>query len=314
MRNNRYTQAIDDIKAPETSVAKMLETVRNYEAAEDHTVRTDRRPSKRAANRRIVRIAVAAVLAIAVALGAGFAPRLFGGKAGNAFMVTVYAAELTKDSPVCIGTDGARMNIVGKEAGGTEYYIELPVAVSSEHAVSVTWSIDKDAICLICPKDSDPVTAGNKAGEGFDSLFDKYYAEQAEKAGSGAAISSLLSRKYSSVTVDAAKQSDVLAMAVAGTSSMDSSEFYVREDKENPSADGGSLLAKRAELLNGLLGRTIHCTVTFDDGSQQQTDIQLSFAVMKASEAAPDAFARLSAEERAMKDYTGLFVVYSIVK
>ena len=313
MRNNRYTQAVDGIKAPELAVEKAVRAARDRGAANE-----SRSAKRTVSSRKVIRYAVAAVLVLVLAVGAFAGPGMFGGKGGGVFTVTAYAAELTKDSPVCVEAGGASMNTVGKDTGstekekggnetsGTEYYVALPFEVTGEHVTAVTYSADKDAIAVICPADSDPVTAGNMTGEGSNSLFVSFYSEQAAKAGTE--DTALLSRNYSSVTLDAGRQAP--AMALVGESGRDVSEFYGNEDKEAP--DGGSYLEERAARLNELVGTVIRCTVAFDDGTEQQVDIQVSFAVMKHSEADPGAFAELTPEEAEMKDGTGVFVVYSI--
>ena len=320
MRNNRYTETVDKIKTPEGAVENALEAARNYEAVGVRSAAAKAAPAKRTVRKRkVFRYAVAAVLALAVALGAFIGPGLFGKKADNAFSLTVHAAELEKGNPVYIETGRGSMNIVGRGGsgkgsepgpGGTEYYVALPFTVSGENVVSVTYAADKDAIAVICAAGSDPVTAGNMVGEGLDTVFDQYYLNQAEKAGKAA--DGALSRKYSSVTLTAAGQAaDGFAMGLVGESDKDSSEFYAKDDKTNPS---GNVLEERAARLNELIGTVIRCTVAFSDGSTQQLDIQVGFAVMQASAADPAAFAKLSAEEKAAKDYTGIFVTYSIAE
>ena len=302
MHDNRYTQTVDKIKAPEGAVEKALEMAVNH-SAEGRRSGNVRSAKSVVSRKKNVRWAVAAVLALVVALGAVLGPGLFGGKAGGAFTVTVYAAELAKDNPVIVETGESAMNIVGKEGGGTEYFVALPFAVKGENVVSVTYETDKDLIAVICPQGSDPVTAGEKVSEGFDTLFDTRYLNQAEKAGS---TGNALSRKYASVTLAAGAQD--YAMGLVGTSEKSASEFYEKNDKM---AASNNVLAERAARWNELLGGVIHCTVTFRDGHLQQFDIELSFAVMNASSADPAAFASLSAEEKEEKDHSGVFVVFS---
>ncbi len=321
MRNNRYTETVDKIKAPEGAVENALEAARNHETESVVRTAANAAPAKKAVSRRLaaVRYAVAAALALVVALGAILGPNLFGKKTGNAFSLTVHAAELEKGQPVYIETGSGSMNVIGRGdngkgsvpgIGGTEYYVALPFTVSGENVARVTYTADKDAIAVIFAGGSDPVTAGNKVGEGLDTVFDQYYLNQAEKAGKAA--DAAVSRKYSSVTLTAAGQAaDGFAMGLVGESDKDSSEFYAKDDKTNPS---GNALEERAARLNELVGTVIHCSVSFSDGSIQQLDIQVGFAVMQASAADPDAFAKLTAEEKAAKDYTGIFVTYSIAE
>ena len=311
MHDNRYTQTVDKIKAPESAVEKALETAAKY-GTEGRRSANVRSAGSVVSRRKTIRWAVAAVLALVVALGAVLGPGLFGGKAGGAFTITVQAAELAKDSPVSLEAGKAAMNIVGRNgggkddaagSGGTEYYVALPFAISGKDVVSVTYAADKGSIAVISREGSDPVTAGTKLGEGFDTLFDEKYLNDAEKAG---ASMNAVSRKYSSVTLAAGQEA---VMALVGTDSRDVSEFYEANDKASASND---VLAERAARWNELLGSVIHCTVTFSDGSAQQLDIQISFAVMNQSSADPAAFAGLSDAEKAEKDHVGVFVVYSI--
>ena len=322
MHSNRYTETVDKIKAPEGAVENALKAAQNYEAGSVRSAAAKAAPAKRTLSRRpAFRYAVAAALALVVALGAILGPSLFGGKGSNAFTMTVHAAELTKGQPVYIETGRGSMNVIGRGdsgkgsvagPGGTEYYVALPFTVSGENVARVTYTADKDAIAVIFAGGSDPVTAGNKVGEGLDSIFDQYYLNQAEKAGKAA--DAALSRKYSSVTLTAAGQAaDGFAMGLVGESDKDSSAFYAKDDKTALDASG-DVLAERAARLNELVGTVIHCTVSFSDGSTQQLDIQVGFAVMQASAADPAAFAKLSAEEKAAKDYTGIFVVYTIAE
>ena len=302
MGKNRYVQAVSGIKAPESAVEKMLETINNTNS-----------PRKIINRRKVTRYAVAAALALVILLGTAIGSGLVGGKAGPSFMITVHAAELTKDHPVYVEIGAGGMNIAGKGGGGTEYYVALPLAVNGEHIRSVTWSAEKDMIAVICAKDSDPVTAGDQVGEGTDTLFDAYYIQQQEKAAvlQGTALpvpEEFLSRKYTSVTLAAEKPAP--SLAVVGMNEKDASEFYGQTGKEDE--EGTNSLAARAEHMNTLIGNTIRCTVRFNDGTEQQLVIRISAAVMQASSADPAAFAGLSAAEKAEKDYTGVFVAYSV--
>ena len=132
MHDNRYTQTVDKIKAPKGAVEKALEMAVNHSAEGRHSgnVRSAKSVVSRKKN---VRWAIAAVLALVVALGAVLGPGLFGGKAGGAFTMKVYAAELVKDNPVFVEAGESAMNIVGKEGGGTEYFVSLHILSSFIH-------------------------------------------------------------------------------------------------------------------------------------------------------------------------------------
>ncbi len=140
MYHNRYTQAVSKIKAPEGAVEKMLKTAESFEKKE-----------KVIHMKKWIKGAVAASLAVAVTAGAVIGFNLFGGKA-NSFVMTVNAAEITKDNPVSVGLGEGGMSIAPKD-DGMEYYIDLPLYVKGEHIKSVTYSVDKDAIAVHCRKD-----------------------------------------------------------------------------------------------------------------------------------------------------------------
>ena len=160
MYHNRYTQAVSKIKAPEGAVEKMLKTAESFEKKE-----------KVIHMKKWIKGAVAASLAVAVTAGAIIGFNLFGGKA-NSFVMTVNAAEITKDNPVSVGLGEGGMSIAPKD-DGMEYYIDLPLYVKGEHIKSVTYSVDKDAIAVHCRKDNNPVIDGDVVSESIDTLFDQ---------------------------------------------------------------------------------------------------------------------------------------------
>lgn len=86
--------------------------------------------------------AVAASLAVAVTAGAVIGFNLFGGKA-NSFVMTVNAAEITKNNPVSVGLGEGGMSIAPKD-DGMEYYIDLPLSVKGEHIKSVYCTVTFD--------------------------------------------------------------------------------------------------------------------------------------------------------------------------
>lgn len=91
MYHNRYTQAVSRIKAPEGAVEKMLKTAESSEKKE-----------KVIYMKKWIKGAVAASLAVAVTAGAIIGFNLLGSKA-NSFVMTVNAAEITKDNPISVG-------------------------------------------------------------------------------------------------------------------------------------------------------------------------------------------------------------------
>ena len=100
MYNNRYTQAVDNIKAPKRAVDKMLETTRNYEKKE-----------KVIFMKKWIKGAVAAAIAIAIIAGSGIGINMFGSKNENSFVITANAAEITENA----FTPFSRLSDIGGE-------------------------------------------------------------------------------------------------------------------------------------------------------------------------------------------------------
>ncbi len=305
MYHNRYTQAVSKIKAPEGAVEKMLNTVESFEKKE-----------KVIHMKKWIKGAVAASLAVAVTAGAVIGFNLFGGKA-NSFVMTVNAAEITKDNPVSVGIGEGGMSIATKD-DGMEYYIDLPLSVKGENIKSVTYSVDKDAIAVHCRKDNNPVIDGDVVSESIDTLFDVKYIEDDQKALDEAIendypdklenpeaeeiMSRYEGKKYSSITLAYDNQNpDGCAIGIVGKSTVE------------PVSDDESLEAK-SKQLDSMIGNTLYCTVTFDDGTAQKQSIHIGTTVTNFGTAHSESFNQLTEEEKALKDYTDVFVTYSITE
>lgn len=306
MYHNRYTQAVSKIKAPEGAVEKMLNTVESFEKKE-----------KVIHMKKWIKGAVAASLAVAVTAGAVIGFNLFGGKA-NSFVMTVNAAEITKDNPVSVGIGEGGMSIATKD-DGMEYYIDLPLSVKGENIKSVTYSVDKDAIAVHCRKDNNPVIDGYVVSESIDTLFDqthiaddmKVLETAMENEGQSVVetnsseeklLNSYVGKKYSSITLAYDNQNpDGCAIGIVGKST------------NEPVPDDESLEAK-AKQLDSIIGNTLYCTVTFDDGTAQKQSIHIGTTVTNFGTAHSESFNQLTEEEKALKDYTDVFVTYSITE
>ena len=306
MYHNRYTQAVSKIKAPEGAVEKMLKTAESFEKKE-----------KVIHMKKWIKGAVAASLAVAVTAGAVIGFNLFGGKA-NSFVMTVNAAEITKDNPVSVGLGEGGMSIAQKY-DGMEYYIDLPLYVKGEHIKSVTYSVDKDAIAVHCRKDNNPVIDGDVVSESIDTLFDqthiaddmKVLETAMENEGQSVVetnsleeklLNSYVGKKYSSITLAYDNQNpDGCAIGIVGKST------------NEPVSDDESLEAK-SKQLDSMIGNTLYCTVTFDDGTVQKQSIHIGTTVTNFGTAHAESFNQLTEEEKALKDYTDVFVTYSITE
>ena len=306
MYHNRYTQAVSKIKAPEGAVEKMLKTAESFEKKE-----------KVIHMKKWIKGAVAASLAVAVTAGAVIGFNLFGGKA-NSFVMTVNAAEITKDNPVSVGLGEGGMSIAPKD-DGMEYYIDLPLYVKGEHIKSVTYSVDKDAIAVHCRKDNNPVIDGDVVSESIDTLFDqthiaddmKVLETAMENEGQSVVetnsleeklLNSYVGKKYSSITLAYDNQNpDGCAIGIVGKSTVE------------PVSDDESLEAK-AKQLDSIIGNTLYCTITFDDGTEKKQSIHIGTTVTNFGTAHSESFNQLTEEEKALKDYTDVFVTYSITE
>ena len=305
MYHNRYTQAVSRIKAPEEAVEKMLKTAESSEKKE-----------KVIYMKKWIKGAVAASLAVAVTAGAIIGFNLLGSKA-NSFVMTVNAAEITKDNPISVGLGEGGMSFAQKD-DGMEYYIDLPLSVTGEHIKSVTYSVDKDAIAVHCRKDNNPVIDGDVASERIDTLFDVKCIENDQKALDAAmendhqsdfekhAAEEILNRyegkKYTSITIAYNNQNpDGCAIGIVG------------KRTNEPVPDDESLEAK-ANRLDTIIGNTLYCTVVFNDGTEQKQSIQIGATVTNFGTAHAESFNQLTKEEKALKDYTDVFVTYSITE
>ena len=306
MYHNRYTQAVSKIKAPEGAVEKMLKTAESFEKKE-----------KVIHMKKWIKSAVAASVAVAVTAGAIIGFNLLGSKA-NSFVMTVNAAEITKDNPISVGIGEGGMSIATKD-DGMEYYIDLPLSVKGENIKSVTYSVDKDAIAVHCRKDNNPVIDGDVVSESIDTLFDQTHiaddmkALEATMKNEGQSVvetnsleekllNSYVGKKYSSITLAYDNQNpDGCAIGIVGKSTVE------------PVPDDESLEAK-AKQLDSIIGNTLYCTVTFDDGTAQKQSIHIGTTVTNFGTAHSESFNQLTEEEKALKDYTDVFVTYSITE
>ena len=306
MYHNRYTQAVSKIKAPEGAVEKMLKTAESFEKKE-----------KVIHMKKWIKSAVAASVAVAVTAGAIIGFNLLGSKA-NSFVMTVNAAEITKDNPISVGIGEGGMSIATKD-DGMEYYIDLPLSVKGENIKSVTYSVDKDAIAVHCRKDNNPVIDGDVVSESIDTLFDqthiaddmKVLETAMENEGQSVVetnsleeklLNSYVGKKYSSITLAYDNQNpDGCAIGIVG------------KRTNEPVPDDESLEAK-AEQLDLIIGNTLYCTVTFDDGTVQKQSIHIGTTVTNFGTAHSESFNQLTEEEKALKDYTDVFVTYSITE
>ena len=115
-------------------------------------------------------------------------------------------------------------------------------------------------------------------------------------------LNSYVGKKYSSITLAYDNQNpDGCAIGIVGKSTVE------------PVPDDESLEAK-AKQLDSIIGNTLYCTVTFDDGTAQKQSIHIGTTVTNFGTAHSESFNQLTEEEKALKDYTDVFVTYSITE
>ncbi len=219
-----------------------------------------------------IKSAVAASVAVAVTAGAIIGFNLLGSKA-NSFVMTVNAAEITKDNPISVG--------IGE---GNNPVIDGDVVSESIDTLFDQTHIADDMKVLETAMENE----GQSVVE-TNSLEEKL-------------LNSYVGKKYSSITLAYDNQNpDGCAIGIVG------------KRTNEPVPDDESLEAK-AKQLDSIIGNTLYCTVTFDDGTAQKQSIHIGTTVTNFGTAHSESFNQLTEEEKALKDYTDVFVTYSITE
>ena len=81
-----------------------------------------------------------------------------------------------------------------------------------------------------------------------------------------------------------------------------------------PTAVDDESLEAKANRLDTIIGNTLYCTVVFNDGTEQKQSIHIGTTVTNFGTAHAESFNQLTKEEKALKDYTDVFVTYSITE
>ena len=153
MIDNRYTQTINEIKAPERAVERMLETARSCE-----------KKGKVIHMKNWIKGAVAASLAVAVTAGSVIGFNIFGGKAENAFVLKVGAVELSaeKNASIGIGEDKG-LNLSEGSDSVAAFSVGMPMVCEGSGIKSVTYSVDSGSLIVTSRRDNNPVISGTKS-------------------------------------------------------------------------------------------------------------------------------------------------------
>lgn len=321
MRKNSYTQEVDRITAPDRAVEKMLSTARNFDKKEKII-------DMKSFNYKGV---IAASLAVVTAVGGIIGFNSFNGSrdsfiSENSFVITANAEEIgVEKSAVVSIPDNYGLCYSENEDGRIEYQLDLSFECKGDNISSITYSVDKDAIGVICRKDNDPVIQGKPTENITYSLHTVTYTEEDQRAIDDAMekeykdtlenpaveqIMDMYERKvYTSVTLDYNNQNpDGFTLGIVGVSDDDvtahKDEIFIGRDT--------SRLESKKEWLGKLVGNIVHCTVTFEDGTVQTQDIVIDTTISTYSNEHPVEFNGLPDDIKDIKDYTGVFVTYSL--
>lgn len=291
----------------------MLKTVQSFEKKE-----------KIINMNKLIKCTAAASLAIAVLAGACIGYNAFSCSGKNSFVMTVNAAELKENSSLAVSIGEFKgYTIMSGKNEQSEYFVYLPLEVKGDNIQSITYTADKGTFAVACLKDNNPVIDGEFVSEGLDSAFDINFIEADRKAleseggeikEDGTAVpskglSNILDRyegkKYRSITLDYNNQMPEgcnIGLIGSGDYKMDL----------NASGNETERLEKQSAEREKLIGDTVHCTVSFRDGSSQTKDIVIGTRVCKYSTEYPEDFSTLTKEEAESKDGYNIFVTYTL--
>ena len=257
MRNNKYTQTVNEITAPEGAVEKMLETARNYKKKE-----------KVIYLKRWIKGTVAASLAIAVTAGAAIGFGSLGGDKGNgnSFVLTVNAAEITKDNPVSVVNVGHGDFEAVISTDETDYtFADFPVIVKGENIKSVTYSVENnnDWIAVHCRKGNNPVIDGKIVENDNNSPITIWKKDPFVGA-----------EEFNALTPDELKEKYEY-----------NNYSSITLDYNNQKTDGCEITISGKRPHEPVMDIIVNCTIKYDDGSEQTQAIKITTTVKQLSSA-----------------------------
>ena len=326
MRINRYTKAVDEIKAPERAVEKMMKTMKDFEEKE-----------KVISMKKWIKGAVAASLVVAVTAGSVIGFNLFGNKAENAFVMKVGAAELSAEKSVSIGIDEDKgLNLSEGSDSIAAFSVGTAIVCEGKDIKSVTYSVDSGSLIVTSRRDNNPVISGTKSEDNrsypyslsmteedqdeLNAIIDKESPDstlEEQNAAENAVYARYTQSAYTSVTFAYDNQKP------------DGSSFYYAGFAEDLNDEDYKFLKNHKDelfncygneqhfdvqknCLDKLIGRSMHCTVTYNDGTEQKQDIMIGAKVSTYSKEYPEEYASLPDDVKVAKDYKGVFVTYTV--
>ncbi|MBQ9673702.1 MAG: hypothetical protein IJV39_03655 [Ruminococcus sp.] len=346
MRKNIYTETMDSIKVPEQSINKALRAVREKKIEQKENVIMISRKLKFTGM-------MAASLAVVVAIGGAFSlygtPTKNDGKSGNSFVISAYAAEITKNNTAKANlSDKGAVSISEGDNDEIGYNTAFPLNCKGKNVKSVTYTVYKGAISVSCYKGENPIIEGTETHRCDNTPESGAYKEEDLKSIQEIAkTESKLSEKeleekelenykndndieskiefefkhYSSVTLDYNHQnSEGATISLVGSNkelSKDEQKFLKdnKDDLFNLYNDASKLEAERNCLDKLIGGQIIHCTVNFTDGTQQSQDIKMGTEIGTygdLSESIDDEKIEEMSDD--MKNEKIVLITYSVVK
>ena len=326
MRKSIYTQAVDGIKAPDRAVGKMLETARNSKSKE-----------KIIDMKNFRKAVIAASLAAVLAVGGAFGISIMNPKAENAFVLKVNAAELGGDNTAEIGINEDKgLSLSEGSDSIAAYSIGMPMICEGKNIDTVTYSVDSGVLVVSSRKDNDPVISGviskdkrrfpysvsmtEKDRKAINAIIEKESPDGAtpeQNAAEDAIWANYTQEVYSSVTFAYDNQKpEGSCFSYAGFAEDLSEEDYnylkAHKDELYNIYGDEKLFDAQRDCVERIIGKTVHCTVRFKDGSEQTQDVKIGTTVSIYSKEFPGEANSLPEDIKKAKDYKGVFVTYSI--
>ena len=223
----------------------------------------------------------------------------------NSFVITANAEEIggENSAEVCV-PENYGLGVSENADGNVEYRLNFSFECIGENISTVTYSVEKDVIEVVCRKYNNAIVQVETADQ---PLFDDEYKNYIENAPE----SNYTLNRYKSITLDYDNQKIYDGyISIAGVGDDDAKAhkniFFNGGDGSSQSLEAEN------EWLGNLLGNVVHCTVTFYDGTTQTQDIIIGTKIGVASDVFSEEYSKLPDDIKEEKDFTGVFVTYSL--
>ena len=281
---------------------------------------------------------IAASLAVAILAGGIFGFNLMNVNSKNSFVLSVGAAEITKDNSISVENNGDFGWSYGDSDDGVSYSISLPFECRGDGIETLTYTLDRGVFSVTGRKDNFPVIDGEtvqisehvSAGNfiaytdedraELDVIWDKEngdHMSDEDREKEQEILSRYKGNAYSSFTVSYNNQHpDGSAFGFCGTSDdlNEDDKAYLKKHHDDLFIiiDSDEQLSMKRAALEKLIGNTIHVTAKFENGSTKTQDIKVSTTIGWASEIFPEEYQNAQDDIKDMKDYKDVFITYSL--